>query len=143
MEDSTVTLNQRPGVLTFVGVLIYIKAVIAVVVGMALLLERNDSAVQSATGQTADALLAAAIVEFILAVLLFAVASGIMSGAKWSRLLVAIVVAIRLAVVTYWMITHLHGGLHLNALLSAAFALFVLWVLYGNEQSQKYFEGYA
>ena len=76
------------------------------------------------------------------AVLLFLVAGALMSGAKWARLAVAIVVGLRIAMAAYWMITHLGGGLQWNALLAAGFGIFVLWALYGNDQSDAYFAGH-
>lgn len=134
--------GRRPGVITFVGVVLYIKAVIAAVIGIALLVERNSSELQEAIGQDADFLLWSAIVELALAVLLLLVASAIMSGAKWARLAVAIVVGIRLAVVAYWLITHIGGAINWNAILSAGIGIFVLWALYGNDRSEAYFEGH-
>ncbi len=71
--------------------------------------------------------------EVIAAILLFLVASAIMSGAKWARVAVAIVLGIRLAFATYWMIVHIGGGLQWNAIVSAGIAIFVLWALYGNK----------
>jgi len=131
---------RRPGVVTFVGVVLYIKAAIAAVIGIALLIDRDN--LEDVTGQSSDALLTTAIVELILAVLLFLVASAIMSGAKWARIAVAIVYGIRIAVASWWMITHLGGGFQWNAILQVGVGIFVLWALYGNEQSQEYFEGH-
>jgi len=134
--------ESRPGVLTFVGIVLYIKAGVAAITGVAVLLQRNDDPFQSATGQSADELLVAAIAEFVVAMLLFAAASGIMWGAPWSRLFVAIVLGIRLVVATYWLITHTGGGFQWSGVISAGIAIFVLWALYGNEQSQRYFAAY-
>ena len=134
--------ESRSGVLTFVGIVLYIKAAIATVTGVAVLIERNDAAFQSTTGQTADELLILALAEFVVAMLLFAAASGIMWGAPWSRIFVAIVLGIRLIVATYWLITHTGGGMQWNAVISSGIAIFVLWALFGNEHSQRYFAGY-
>ena len=133
---------KRPGVVTFIGVVLYIKAVIALVVGIALLVERNSSALLEATGRDGDYLLGTAIGQFIVALLLFLVASAIMSGAKWARLVTAIAEGIAIAVAVYWMITHVGGGLQWNAILSVGVGIFVLWALYGNEESDAYFEGH-
>lgn len=134
---------RRPGVVTFVGVVLYIKAVIAAVIGIGLLFDREREALQEITGRDSDFLTTTAIVELVLAVVLFLVASAIMSGAKWARLAVAIVVGIRLAVVTYWLITHLGGAMNWNAIIAAGIGIWVLWALYGNDRSEVYFEGYA
>ena len=40
-----------------------------------------------------------------------------------------------MALVARWMITHLGGGLRWSALLTIGLGIFVLWALYGNEQS--------
>lgn len=133
---------RRPGVVTFVGFVLYIKAVMAAVIGIALLLEKNTSELQSITGRDGDFLQTTAFTELIVAVLLFLAASAIMSGQKWARLVVGVVVTIRLAVVAYWMVTHIGGGLHWNALLSAGIGIWVLWALYGNDESEDYFEGH-
>jgi hypothetical protein len=44
-------------------------------------------------------------------------------------------------VVAYWMITHLGGGIQWNALINAGFGIFVLWALYGNAESERFFRG--
>ena len=107
-----------------------------------MLIERNDAAFQSTTGQTADELLIVALAEFVVAMLLFAAASGIMWGAPWARLFVAVVLGVRLVVATYWLIAHTGGGIQWNAIISAGIAVLVLWALYGNEHSQRYFASY-
>jgi hypothetical protein len=132
---------KRPGVVTFVGVVLYIKAAIAAVIGIALLIDRGQ--LEEVTGQSSDALLVTAIVELILAVLLFLVALAIMSGAKWARLAVAIVYGIRIAAASWWMITHIGGPFQWNAIIQIGVGIFVLWALYGNDKANEYFEGYA
>jgi hypothetical protein len=133
---------RRPGVVTFVGVVLYIKAAIAVVVAIALFFNRDNADFMSVTGRDSDWLTGTAVGEIIMAVLLFLVAAAIMSGAKWARLAVAIVLGIRMAVAVYWMIVHFGGGLQWNALLTVGIGIFVLWALYGNDASERYFEGY-
>ncbi|MEA2057169.1 MAG: hypothetical protein U9O63_00480 [Actinomycetota bacterium] len=73
---------------------------------------------------------------------LFFVAWAIMGGAKWARLAVAIVIGLRMALAVYWMIVHFGGGLQWNALLTVGIGIFVLWALYGNDASERYFEGH-
>jgi hypothetical protein len=133
---------RRPGVVTFVGVVLYIKAAIALVVAIAIFFNRDNADFASITGRDSDWLTGTAVGELIVAVLLLLVAAAIMSGAKWARLAVAIVIGIRMAVAVYWMIVHFGGGLQWNALLTVGIGIFVLWALYGNDASDRYFEGY-
>lgn len=128
--------------MTFVGIVLYIKAAIAAIVGIALLVEKNNSALLEATGRDGDYILGTAIGEFIFAVLLFAVAYYLMSGAKFARIVVAVVVGLRIVAGIWFMITHFGGHLNWNALITVGIGIFVLWALYGNDESDAYFEGH-
>ena len=135
---------SRPGVVTLVGIVVFINAAIAAVTAISTFLNRDDAAWQAVYGATDSDLLLLAIVEGVLAVLLFAVGSGVMSGVKWARLAVAIVVGLRLAVLTWFMLTHLGAGAFTwGTVVSLAIGLFVLWALYGKDESAAYYEGYA
>ena len=139
---TTSVATRRPGVVTFVGVVLYIKAAIAAIVGIALIVEKNNSALLDATGRDGDYILGTAIGEFALAVLLFGVAWYLMSGAKFARVAVAIVVGLRMVVAVWWMITHFGGAMNWNAIITVGIGIFVLWALYGHEESDAYFEGH-
>ena len=132
---------KRPGVVTFVGVLLAIGAVLNAAVGIALIVEKDVTALQDVCGVTdANVMVTTGVVELIIAGLLALVAWAIFSGANWARWAVAIVIAIRVAVAGWWLITHLDGGIHWNAILAIAFAIFILWALFRNEKSDEYFE---
>jgi hypothetical protein len=127
-----------------VGIVVYINAGIAAVTALATFINRNDANWQSVYGQTSDELMITAIVEGVFAVLLFLVGSGVLSGAKWARLAVAVVVGLRLAALTWYMLAHLGAGAFtFTTLTSLGIALFVLWALYGKDESIQYYEGYA
>jgi hypothetical protein len=111
-------------------------------VGIVMLIERDEASFQATTGQSADELLVIGLVQFVIAFLLFVVASSLLWGAPWARLVVAIVLGLQLVVSTYALIAHEGGGLQWNAIIQAGFALFILWVLYGNAQAQEYFASY-
>lgn len=138
---SDTALVRRPGVVTFVGIVLYIKAIMAVIVGIALLVERNNSLLLDATGRDGDYITGTAVGEFIAAALLFAVAWAIMNGYPWARIAVAVVVGLRIVLSVWWMITHFGGHLQWNAIVTIAIGIFVLWALYGNDKSDAYFEG--
>ena len=134
---------SRPGVVTLVGIVVYINALIAAVTAVAVFLNRTDSEWQAAYGSENE-LLTLAVIEGALAILLFAVGSGGMSGVKWARLAVGIVVGVRLAVLSWFMLTHLgNGAFTFSTVVALALALFVLWALYGKDESEAYYEGYV
>ena len=132
---------KRPGTVTFVGVLLAIGAVLNAAIGIALIVEKDVEALQDIFGVTdPNVMVTTGVVELIIAGLLALVAWAIFSGANWARWAVAVVIGIRVAVAGWWLITHLDGGIHWNALLSIAFAVFTLRAHYGNKESSDYFE---
>lgn len=133
--------GRRPGVVTFIGIILYIQALVAAAFGIVAFLERNNTDWQAVTGQSDSDLIVFAIVELIFAVVLFLVASGVMSGAKWARMLVAIVAAFRVFALAWWMIAHHAGGIHTAAIVQVLIYVFVLWALYGHKDSDAFYEG--
>jgi O-antigen/teichoic acid export membrane protein len=132
----------RPAVITLVGIVLYIWAAMAALEAVALFLNR-DNDVWKATYGTTDEITIVAVASAVLALLLFAVASGILSGTRWARIAVAIVVGLRLAALSWFMLSHLGGGAFTwSTVLSLALGLFVLWALYGKDESVTYFDGY-
>jgi hypothetical protein len=130
---------KRPGVVTFIGVLLYIKAALAAVGSIAAWVTVGSDAAASA-GISDSALQQAGIAEAIAAVLLFIAAWYLMSGSNGARLVVAVVVGIRLVLIVWIMLTHHTGGYLFLGLISAGFAIFILWALYGDEKANEYFE---
>ncbi len=133
-------MTRRPGVVTFIGVVIWIQAALAAVAGVAVLIYRGNADFQSATGQSADALLGLAIAEIVIAVLLAWVASAILRGSRGMRMTVGIIMGLRIAASLWFMITHHQGGFLYSGLANIAIALFVLWALFANDKSEEWFE---
>ena len=132
----------RPAVVTLVGVVLYIWAALAAIESIALFLNRNADEWLAVYGDS-DEILILALIEAVIALSLFAVASGIMSGAGWARIAVAIVVGLRLAVLTWYMLTHLGvGAFTWSTIISLALGLFVLWALYGKKESEEFYDGF-
>ena len=144
MTERAMPAPRRPGVVTLVGIVVYINAAIAAVNALATFFNRDDANWQAVYGQTSNELFWTSMVEGAFAVLLFLVASGVMSGAKWARLGVAVVVGLRLVALSWFMLTHLgNGAFTWGTIISLGLTLFVLWALYGKDESIRYYEGYA
>jgi hypothetical protein len=138
---SEVGTRQRPGVVTFVGIVLYIQAFAAAAYGLVAFLERDNKQLQIVTGQDSDALIVQSIAQLVVAVLLFLVASSIMSGTSWGRVLVAIVAGVQIVVWTWVLITHHAGGFQSLGIVYIGIDIFVLWALYGHKESQDFYEG--
>lgn len=132
--------SARPGVVTVVGIVVYLWAALSAIEAIALFLNRNDDIWTAVYGE--NEILVLALIQALIAIALFAVGFGIMNGAKWARLAVAIVVGLRLAALTWFMLGHLgRGAFTWTTALSVGLAVFVLWALYGNDRSETFYEG--
>jgi hypothetical protein len=130
---------QRPGLVTFIGVILYIQAAMAAVAAIVTLAFSADTRVQVETGLTGPGLVATGLWEAVMAVLLFLVAGGIMRGAAGYRLFVAVIVGIRMVSAVALMLIYHTGGYLYNGLVAVLIGIFVLWALYGYQPSDDYF----
>lgn len=142
METSYQPAERRPGVVSFIGVILYIQAFLAAVAAVSMLIWRNDVVdfLEKEGAPIGDGAFTGTIVaEAVTAVLLAIVANGIMRGSSGIRLLVAIVQCITMAVAVYILIAHHVGGYVYRGVFSLFVGVFVLWALYGNEESDRFF----
>jgi hypothetical protein len=130
---------KRPGVLTLIGVILFIEALVSAVNAITIFVQRDDAGFQAVTARTSGELATTAFIEAAFAIAFFLVGWGIMSGYGWARLVTAIVVGVRLAAVTWLLLTHLGGAVNTIGLIQAGIGIFVLWSLYGNDKSERFF----
>ena len=143
MANPTEQPVRRPGVVTFVGVILYIQAALAAIAAVSLLIWRDDilDFLEREGSPTGGGLLNGTVAgEAITAILLFIVASGLMRGSNGIRLFVAIVQFLTMALALFILIAHNTGGYVYRAVFSLFVGVFVLWVLYGNDESDRFFE---
>jgi hypothetical protein len=134
---------RRPGVVSFIGVVMYIQGFLAAVAAVAMLIWRDDvlDFLEKEGSPLSDGAFTGTIIgEAIAAVLLIFVANGIMRGSKGMRLFVAIVQCFSMALAIYVLIAHHVGGYIYRGVFSLFIGIFVLWALYGNDESDRYFE---
>ena len=146
MSETMQPAVRRPGVVSFIGVVMYIQGFLAAVAAVAMLIWRDDVLdflEREGTSLSDGAFTGTIIGEAIAAVLLIIVANGIMRGSKGMRLLVAIVQCFAMALAIYGLIAHHVGGYVYRGVFSLFLGLFVLWALYGNEESDRYFEAHG
>ena len=142
-SETIVTSARRPGVVTFIGVILYVQAALAAVAGISLLIWRNDVLdwLEQEGAPLGDGALTGTIVgEFIAAALALVAAAGLMRGSSGWRLVVASVQGISMAFAVYTLIAHHVGGLVYRSVFTLFVGVFVLWALYGNDQSDRFFE---
>ena len=141
--DTTHQANAaRPGVVTFIGVILYIQAFLAAVAAVSMIIWRNDilDYLERHGTELADGAFTGSIVgEALAAVLLAFVASGIMRGSNGMRLFVAVVQCFAMGLAVYGLIAHHVGGYVYRSVFALFVGVFVLWALYANEESDRFF----
>jgi hypothetical protein len=133
------TITRRPGLITFIAVIVYIQAAMAAVGAVVTIAFSGSERVQDAVDVSTGGMIWTGIWEAVLAVLLFLVAGGIMRGSRGFRLLVAIVIGIRMASAVALMLIYHTGGYLFNGLVAVLLGAFVLWALYGYQPADDYF----
>lgn len=132
----------RPGVITFIAAIMYIQAALAVIAGVSLLIWRNDVLdwlEQEGAPLSSGGLTGTIIGEFVAAALLVLAAAGLMRGSSGWRLVIAVVQGLAMALAVYTLVAHHVGGYVYRSVFTLFIGVFVLWALYGNEQSDRYF----
>jgi len=130
-------------VVSFIGIILYVQAFLAAIAAVSLLIWRNDilDFLNRQDSPLSNGAFTGTIVgEAIAAILLFVVANGIMRGSNGFRLLVAIVQGLSMASAVYILVAHHVGGYVYRGVFSLFVGVFVLWALYGNDESDRYFE---
>ena len=143
MEPTAYAPTRRPGVVSFIGIILYVQAFLAAVAAVSLLIWRDDVLdflEKEGSPLSDNAFTGTIVAEVIAAVLLFLVANGIMRGSSGMRLLVAIVQCFSMGVAVYVLIAHHAGGYVYRGVFSLFIGVFVLWALYGNDESDRFFE---
>ncbi len=133
---------KRPGVVTFIGVILYIQAALAAVAAIMAFAYKTRLADsisdQSGVDFSGDNLIWLGVIEAVMAVILFLVASGIMRGSRGYRAFVAIVEGFRMATAFFYMLWHHDGPWIESGIVTLLIGAFVLWALY-HEKADEFF----
>lgn len=139
----SMTSIKRPGVVTFIGVILYIQAALAAVAAIMAFAYKSRLAdaisAQSGVEFSGDNLIWLGVIEAVMAVVLFLVASGIMRGSRGYRAFVAIVEGFRMVTAFFYMLWHHDGPWIESGIVTLLIGAFVLWALY-HEKADEFFE---
>ncbi len=133
---------RRPGIVTFVGVILILQAFLALVEGVVLLAFRDN--LQDFLAEYGDSLsdgtiTGTAIAGIIIGLVLGVAGFGILGGSKVWRFLTVLVVGVRMAFSLYAMVIHPHGAYFTTGLVTLLVGTFVIWALYGHKESDEYY----
>lgn len=135
----TVRTGKRPGIVTLIVVYLWVVAIAAALVGIVLVIGQASDDVIAETGRTSSELLTMGIVELVIAVLVAAAALALGSGSRTARSFVAAVMVIRISATVFIVALNHTTGYLLAGLVHVVLPFFVLWALYGNDQTEAYF----
>ncbi len=130
---------RRPGGITLLMALGIIQGFVALAAGLFLVLDSDDEALQATSNATSSELTAAGVGSMIGGglVVLFAVMLG--RGSSFVRWAYGIIVMINTAFAV-WGLFALHGQQQLTAAFTLVFGVIVLWILFGSERTDRFFE---
>jgi hypothetical protein len=140
MAETRTYSHHRPFGVTLVVVLMFIQGIFEVLAGLGLLLERNDLDLQQHLSASDGTLTALGILILIAGAVTILLATMLGRGSNFVRLLVGIVSAFNLGSAVWGLIAFAGTG-RLNSLFQAIVAGIVLYLLFGNRESQEYFAG--
>ena len=142
MESTEQQAVTRPAVISFIGVILYAQAFLAAIAAVSLLIWRDDILdllEREGSPMSSGLLSGTTLGEAITAVLLFVVATGLMRGSSGIRLFVAVVEFLTMGLAIYILVAYHAGGYVFRAVFSLFVGVFVLWALYGKDESDEFF----
>lgn len=129
----------RPGGITLLAVLGIIQGFVAIGSGVFVILDRDDEELQSVSNASSSELLAAGIGAVIGGCLIVLFAALLARGSSFVRWAFGIVTMINVSFAV-WGLFALHGQQQITAAFTLVFGLIVLWILFGSERTDRFFE---
>jgi hypothetical protein len=121
---------SRPVGVTIVAVIAFVQAFFAVLGGLALIVERNNSDLLAHVDQSSGRLTTYGVLAVVWGVIAFFVAMGLWNGAGWARIVVGILEVINI-VGGIWLLFSWSGTYIWQGIWQIGLALIVLYFLFG------------
>ena len=131
-------MTQRPGVITFIGVIMLIQAALNLVAGIVMIALNSQQRIIDETNLTSGELITSGVISLVVGVIVAAVTLALLAGSRVARGLVAAVQVLLVISATWHMFFNHTGAWLFSGLLQVAIAVFVLWALY-NEKADAYY----
>lgn len=131
-------MTQRPGVITFIGVIMLIQAALNLVAGVVMIALNSQQRIIDETNLTSGELITSGIISLVVGAIVGLVTLALLAGSRVARGLVAAVQVLLVISATWHMFFNHTGAWLFSGLLQVAIAVFVLWALY-NEKADAYY----
>lgn len=130
---------SRPGGITLLMILGVINGILGIGAGLFLLLDSNDADLQGVTNLSSSQLTGAGIGSMISGAIILVAALALGGGSSLIRWVYGIITMFNVGF-GVWGLFALHGEQQLTAAFSTAFGLMILWILFGTERTDQFFE---
>jgi hypothetical protein len=134
---STTAMPGRPVGVTVVAVIAFIQGIIGILMGIGLIVERNNDSLIEQIGQSSGQVQTYGWLALIWGVLAVLVGWGLWNGGDWARILVAILEVLQIAGGVY-MLFAWNGTFLFQGIWQIIVGLVVLWLLF-NPRSDQFF----
>jgi hypothetical protein len=134
---STTAMPGRPVGVTVVAVIAFIQGIIGILMGIGLIVERNNDSLIEHIGQSSGQIQTYGWIAVIWSVLALLVGWGLWNGGDWARILVAILEVLHVAGGVYLLFAW-SGHYLWQGIWQIAVGLVVLWLLF-NPRSDDFF----
>ncbi len=130
---------ERPGGITLLVVLGWIQGLLALAAGLFLILDKNSQELQDKAEMSADQLVSTGVAAIVFGGAVLILASMLGRGNTVVRWLFGLLVVVNVGI-GIWGLFGLHGEQQLSAALSVVFGLLILWLLFGPERTDRWFD---
>jgi hypothetical protein len=129
---------KRPAGITLLMVLGVIQGLLGILGGLLLFIARTDQQVIADSGGSKSTVTAVAVTTMIIGAVVLLIALALGGGSRGARLVMGIVVILDLIGDVYVIVKY-SGSQRTGAIVAAAVALVVLYLLYGSRASKEFF----
>ncbi|WP_297083762.1 hypothetical protein [uncultured Demequina sp.] len=146
MTETTTTpaaAPARPGLVTFVGILVYIQAFAYLAFAILWFIGAVSDSVADALGQSdTTVIVLVGVLELLFSLFFFAIAGGLMKGSPGARLWITIAAGARIVIGGIMTVGAFTDGVDNtgHGLLSILLPVAVLFVVWGTDKGQAFFE---
>lgn len=130
---------RRPGGITLLMVLGVINGIAGIGSGLFLVIDSDDQKLQDVANMSSSQLTGAGAGSVIAGVIVLGCALALGGGSSFVRWAYGIITMVNVSF-GVWGLFALHGEQQLTAAFSLAFGLMILWILFGSERTDRFFE---
>jgi hypothetical protein len=129
---------RRPFLLSLVTILMIIGAILQIIVGLVLVFASGSSDLQSDSGESAGTIVTLGLLALGFGLIQIWFAVLLRRGSRIARALVLVFEVVQI-IAAIWTLIAMNAQYRVNALITIAVSVFVIWYLYGNQRSRAFF----